>query len=749
MARGGSPALPAGPDIGEGNALVSGFDTIGLISHLAAALGFAGLGLALGLRPNPTGFRLAVALASLLTAFWAAAILMVGRYDLALGGWIGPLETVRTAAWIGVLVVLQRHSWGLDSRPSSSFLVAALLGFVVALQLALDLVIDGRGLDLSVSEARPAATLYLGLRLVVAISGLVLLHNLYINAREASALNFRLFAVALALLFAYDLNLYTLNFLLGTPSRTLLEVRGAVNALAVPLLFLAMRGEGEPQGLAQGFRLSRQAAFHTVSFSMIGGYLITMSALAYGLKLTGGDWGVLLQVTFLSAAVVVGALVFLSQRFRAQLRLLIARNFYRYRYDYRLEWLRFIDIIDGDALPGRDRLPIRERFIMAVATVLDSPGGALMEPAEGGGYELTARWQWAELAPPRIAEGSALSQFLAEDGGVVDFERLRRADGESRLLASPQPLVLPDWARTDPGIWIAVPLIRREALSGILLLKRSIAMRDLNWEDQDLLRTLGRQGASYIAEAETQAQLDEARSFEEYSRRFAFVMHDLKNVVSQLGLVARNAARHADKPEFQADMVATLNGSVAKMTDLMALLGREKDGRPTPAPAEADVDIADVTMLVAATMRRQHPAITVDGAEAPTIVRGDAARLEALLTHLVQNAIDASAPDAPIALELVPGTRQVRVLVTDHGHGMSQSFIRDDLFKPFRSTKEGGFGIGAFEAREIARSHGGRLDVQSRPGEGTRFTLLLPRAPVVPTDAVAPPPRTQKMDARS
>jgi signal transduction histidine kinase len=69
------------------------------------------------------------------------------------------------------------------------------------------------------------------------------------------------------------------------------------------------------------------------------------------------------------------------------------------------------------------------------------------------------------------------------------------------------------------------------------------------------------------------------------------------------------------------------------------------------------------------------------------------------------------------------------IRVSDNGHGMSQSFIRDELFKPFRSTKDGGFGIGAFEAREIARAHGGRLEVESRPGEGSSFTIYLPALP--------------------
>ncbi len=59
--------------------------------------------------------------------------------------------------------------------------------------------------------------------------------------------------------------------------------------------------------------------------------------------------------------------------------------------------------------------------------------------------------------------------------------------------------------------------------------------------------------------------------------------------------------------------------------------------------------------------------------------------------------------------------------VIDSGAGMSAEFIRSRLFKPFHSSKPGGFGIGAFEARELVRAMNGRLDVESREGIGTRF----------------------------
>ena len=696
--------------------------TIGQLSHLAAVIAFAVLGVMLLLRRAPTGVRLMVALAAFLTAFWALGQAIAGRFGIDSFPWLSRLETLRTAAWIGVLLLLQRRSLGLSSSPQQSFMVALGLGFVIALQLALDILFQFGTSSLPLSEQPAAALLLVATRLMLAISGLVLLHNLYVNSGNDGGLHFRLFAVGLGVIFAYDLNLYTLYFLIGTPNHALIEIRGAVNMLAAPLIYLSLRHENDGR-----FQLSRQAAFQTVSFSMIGLYLIAMSVLAYGLKITGGNWGQLLQITFLAVMLIAGALVALSPRFRAELRVRIARNFYRYRYDYRVEWLRFIEKIDTASGKAGD-IPFRERLIEAVATVLECPGGTLLEPADSGAYEASGRWGWPSLDPPQIASGSSIIMFFADSGRIVDFDELR-ADAHGNSSGSHGFLTLPDWAAADRSIWLAVPLVHRGHLTAILLLQRSLAAADLNWEDFDLLRTLARQGASYLAEAETQARLDEARSFEEYNRRFAFVMHDVKNVVSQLGLVARNAERHADKPEFRADMIATLNSSVAKMTDLLKLMGRQAGEQMAAAPAQAagETDLARVLTMVAATLRRQHSALEIDGADQPLAVSGDASRLEAMLTHLVQNAIDASAPGAPIHLSMQDRGHDVLISIADNGHGMSAGFIRDELFKPFRSTKDGGFGIGAFEAREIVRAHGGRLDVESAPGEGSRFLITLPR----------------------
>lgn len=694
---------------------------IGLVSHLVAALGFSVLGVLMLMKRDSTLISVSVGVAAFLTAAWAAINVLDVVYETPASALLTQAETVRSAAWLGVLVLMQRRGWGLDDRPSSSFIAALALGFVIALQLVLGITVRVSGPNIGPLAGNPAALIFVGLRLVVAISGLVLLHNLYINSRDEHDPSFRMFAVGLGLIFAYDLNLYTLYFLLGEPSAALAGTRGAVNALAVPLIFVAVGRSGHMR-----FQMSRQAAFHTVSFTIIGAYLIVMSFLAYLLRLTGGHWGALLQAMFVALALAAGVLVLLSPKFRAELKVRISRNFYRYRYDYRVEWLRFIDTMDGeDGTPHG--VPIEERIVRAIAAVVDCPGGILIEATDGGGYEVRVSWGWDGIRIPPIPREADIVHFLAETGRVVDFDRLREKRGSGEKDDIHDGLTAPDWAFFDRSIWIAVPLIHRETLVGILLLKRTLASRDLNWEDYDLLRTLGRQGASYLVEAAAQQKLDESRRFEEFNRRFAFVMHDLKNVVSQLRLLARNAERHADNPEFRADMVATLKSSVTKMTDLMQLLSHEVAGKAGTAPPERrQVDLVTLTGVVVATLRRGYGAIALDVVDQPLTVAGDAGRLEAAITHILQNAVDASTPGSPVELLLRRVNGRAVLQVRDHGVGMTPAFVAEDLFKPFRSTKADGFGIGAFEAREILRAHGGRLDVESTPGVGSCFILSLP-----------------------
>jgi putative PEP-CTERM system histidine kinase len=288
--------------------------------------------------------------------------------------------------------------------------------------------------------------------------------------------------------------------------------------------------------------------------------------------------------------------------------------------------------------------------------------------------------------------------------------------------------LVPGWLLEADKAWAGVPLVRGESLIGVIVLGRPAIGRMLDWEDFDLLKVIGQQVAMHLADAQNQAELEQARQFDEFNRRFAFIIHDIKNVVSQLSLVVSNAAEHGANPRFQESMARTLASATAKMTVLLSRLSA--DG-PT-SPTLDRVDLGRLLTELADTRQGQHP-ITL-AIEHECRVGADAEQLRQAIDHLIQNAIEASPAQAPIELTLATKQENALISIKDRGSGMAPEFVRKQLFKPFASTKPGGFGIGAAEAKALIEAMGGGLDVKSVEGAGTQFSIRLP---------LLPPPRPE------
>jgi len=365
---------------------------------------------------------------------------------------------------------------------------------------------------------------------------------------------------------------------------------------------------------------------------------------------------------------------------------------------------------------GGGGAPSEGGVVQAGAAIPAGPAGLLLTRDEDGALALAARWRWPTAEVPGICLDAAAIRALERSGAIVELEELRRGRDPKGI----GPAV-PAWLLGEARAWALAPLLHFDRLVGAVVLARPPHARRLDWEDFDLLRVVGQQLASYLAEHAGQEALAEAGRFDDFHRRIAFVMHDIKNLASQLSLLARNAERHADNPEFRQDMVATLRSSVDKMNDLLARLSQHNKGRVAEPRA---IPLGALAEAVAASKRPSHLVkLEIRG---DVVVQADPVRLEQALAHLVQNAIDASPADEPVWIRVEQRGIEGVIEIIDHGTGMTAEFMRSRLFKPFASTKEGGFGIGAFEARSLIAAMGGRLDVESREQEGSRFTVTLP-----------------------
>jgi putative PEP-CTERM system histidine kinase len=638
-----------------------------------------------------------------LTALWTISVLGYGTSGIA------PqlLFSGASLAWLWMLYRLfaqdGRHASLTPIRP-----VVAALAFVELLQIAVVLAAAGPERAVAADALQYVAETF---RLLFCAGALVLVHNLYVGASSLNRGSLRWPAAALAALWAYDLNYFTVAYLGDGVPAVLDTLRGFVPLAMVALLALgAIARDSQP-----AFRPSRSFAFQSFSVLIIGAYFLVMFVAFRGLEAIGGDFMRQVQIAFLAIASALALIVLPSRKLRGWLRVTTAKHLFQHRYDYREEWLRFTRTM-GRA--GTGALPLPERVVQAVADVTDSPGGLLLTPTEDAAMTLEARWQWPMPHIPAQALGAAGTRFFAEAEFILDLDQWRGGKAEDVPAAA-----VPEWLADEPGAWAMVPLMHYERLLGIVVLARPPHARRLDWEDFDLLRVVGRQLASYLAEHASQDALGEAHRFDEFNRRIAFVMHDIKNLASQLALLARNAEKHAEKPEFRADMLVTLKNSSDKLNALLARLGRYgAQGREGVQP----VAVGPLLRGIVERYRAQHQVTLIEAADCTVQAQPEA--LEQALVHLVQNAVEASGENQPVLLQARREGNEVVIDVTDSGPGMTPEFVRSRLFKPFHSSKPGGFGIGAFEAREIVRAMGGRMDVESHEGLGSRFAVRLPLA---------------------
>ena len=552
-----------------------------------------------------------------------------------------------------------------------------------------------------------------GILLAIAIFGLVLTEQCYRRTPSRSRWHVRPLILAFAAIFAYDVVLYSDAVLFRVLDENLWAARGIAQAMTVPLFALTF---DRTKNWSFDVVLSRGVVAGSTALLASGAYLVMVATGGFYLRYFGGSWGKALEVALLFAALLLLAMVSVSTTFRAKLRVLVAKNFFAYRYDYREEWLRFTQTLAAGTAEQA-----RMSCIRGLANLVESPGGALWLNEHGDGYRQVERYV---LPRSEIIEpvDSGLPLFLRRTGWVVEISDFLRQP------AKYQELTLPPSIESMRDAWLIVPLLTGEELIGFVVLVNPRIRVEIDWEVLDLLRTAGRQASSYLGYAMAAEALLEANKFDAFNRLSAFVVHDLKNLIAQLQLLLSNAERHRNNPDFQRDMLSTVEHVVGKMHQLTMQL------RPDASSIDRMrlVDIGLLATRIQALHSKSRSSVQVDAA-AGLLVRGHEDRLERVIGHLVQNAVEASGDDSPVVMRAIRDGDDVVIDVSDKGKGMTPDFVRDRLFKPFQTTKDTGTGIGAYESQQYVKQIGGQIEVESAPDQGTCVRVRLPAAPVVST----------------
>jgi putative PEP-CTERM system histidine kinase len=448
-------------------------------------------------------------------------------------------------------------------------------------------------------------------------------------------------------------------------------------------------------------QVSRQVAIKSVVLFAVGSYLVVLAVLGEGMQYFGVFFPrtVTISVAFLFG---IGLLILLlSERVRREVKVVLHKNFYQHKHDYRTQWLRFTEQLSS----SRSGEELLQRILSAYCDIFGIKGSALfLLEVNRGGYRLISEHDMT-LHDDVITADNSLVRFMADHAWIIS-------------IVEDNPKITAEDARffIQNSISFVVPLFEGGRLEGFIVLGRPIDSKEIYiYEDYDLMKTIARQASLAIMHQRLSEQLTHAREIEAIGNVATFVAHDLKNLVSNLSLIVENAARYIHNPDFQRDMLTSLGNTVDKM---QKLISRLKNLGEQDHIDQRQVDLLELARRTAQLVVGNR--VTVTGTS--EIVHVDENEIQKVILNLLMNGIEASDPQEPVAIDVgCAGVPFIRII--DNGCGMSPRYVRTELFKPFRTTKAQGLGIGLYQCRQIVEAHGGRIEVSSVEGSGSVFTV--------------------------
>jgi len=680
--------------------------SVATVSYATAAVAYLFLAILLLTSWRGRLHGMALTVACLLSALWAATLAyQATAQEQPISLFTNILEILRNAGWATFLVILLGPFQKMGFSSSQSIKPAVV--FVIALYLVFSLIslYSHRELDASLFEPFDFKYSIL-VSVAMAIVGMILVEQLYRNTPAKQRWGIKFVCLGIGGAFAYDFYLYSDALLFGYVNPEIWTARGIVNAITVPLI--AVSAARNPEW-SLGIAVSRRILFYFVTLFGIAIYLLVMVAAGYYLRFSGGDWGTVLQLAFFFGALILLFGLLFSGTIRSWLKITISKHFFSYNYDYREEWLRFTGTL------SEGELRLEERMIQALAQLVESPGGALWIKKESGNYEPVTHWNMPFTNESFNTFHGSSFQFLDSKEPLIEIQEYSKNPKRDTRIA------LPHWLISIPNAWLLVPLIQHQTFFGFVILAKPRSKVILNWEVIDLLKVASNQAASYLAQHEATNALMVARQFESFNHMSAFMIHDLKNLVSQLSLLLSNTNKHKKNPEFQKDMVETVSLSIQKMK---RLLGKLSDRNSIEKPVALLID--QLLQEIVESKSSSEPKPELEVIDPNLTVFANLFRLERAIGNLIQNAIEATARNGQIRVRLMRQENSAIIEIIDTGHGMSEGFIREKLFRPFETTKSVGMGIGVFESREYICELGGQLKVVSSISGGTTFHVVLP-----------------------
>jgi putative PEP-CTERM system histidine kinase len=552
---------------------------------------------------------------------------------------------------------------------------------------------------------------------VFLLAGVLILMNLEKTFRASTgAIRWQIKFILLGLGSLFAVRIYTgSQTLLYSTLNPLLSAFNAGALIVATLLILVSLLRSRQFNV--NIYLSQTFLYNSLIVLIVGIYLISVGILAKAIQYLDSGQGLFFK-SLLIFLLLLGLTIFiLSEEVRHRLRVFVSRHFGLPEYDYRREWREFTkrttSLVDIHQLSSAVVKMVAETFGVSSASIW------LFNEMEGdfalSGSTLLSRIQARRLKLPAESRQEVISEIRGQSK-PIDFSR-----SEVRWVSEFKK-ANPEYFEED-RIICCIPLAINENFLGLLTLNHRMTGKPFSQEDFDLLKTLADQAAGSLFNIRLYEHFRQAKEIEAFQTMSAYIMHDLKNLASTLSMTLQNLPIHHDNPEFRRDALRMMQQGVTKVNNLcshLSMLSEKIELNPIETDLNELVDTSFSCLngtggLSFAKDFQLLPRLLIDPEQ-----------IQKVLTNLILNAKEAISMDGEIRVSTSPRDGWAMVSVSDNGCGMSKEFIEQSLFRPFKTTKKQGMGIGLFQSKMIVEAHNGRIEVESEEGRGTTFRVFLP-----------------------
>ena len=461
-----------------------------------------------------------------------------------------------------------------------------------------------------------------------------------------------------------------------------------------------------------------RTALHTSpTVILAGAYLLMVGVFAKVVAFLGGDASFTTKAFVLLVILVLITVVLLSDRVRLHTRRFVSRHFQRPLYDYRSVWRRFTEETAACVKPT-ELCQAAVKSVTDIFQVLSVTIWLVDDKRENFMFAASTFLSEARAndLKPQSADAVEVMRALERHPDPTDLE-VSNEDWATVLRCCH-----PDEFRKG-GHRVCVPMMSRGEALGVMILGDRVGGVSFSLQDFDLLKCVADQVAAGLRNAQLSQQLLQAKEMEAFQTMSAFFVHDLKNTTSTLNLMVKNLPVHFNDPEFRAD---ALRGISKTVEHINRLIGRLSQLRHELQIKLVESDLNEVVARALADWEEAAGVSLIKNLGLLPKIPLDQEQMLKVVTNLVLNAREAVLPSGEVRIETAHSNGWAVLSVSDNGCGMDPEFVSRSLFRPFQTTKKNGLGIGLFQSKMIVEAHKGRVQVESQPGKGTTFRIILP-----------------------